>query len=96
MREVHFYVTGRVQGVGYRAWCVKTALKLNLSGWVRNRFDGSVEVQAKGEELFISEFLKACQKGPAWAHVTALTPITIPTAFLPLIEEGRFSQQPTV
>ena len=46
MKEVHFFVYGRVQGVGYRAWCVKQAKCLFLSGWVRNRANGSVEVNA--------------------------------------------------
>ena len=46
-REVHF--TGRVQGVGFRYFVMNAAEELGLTGWVRNRRDGSVEVLAEGE-----------------------------------------------
>ena len=41
-RTVRLFITGRVQGVGYRIWCVREAGRLGLDGWVRNRRDGSV------------------------------------------------------
>ncbi len=96
MKEVHFYVFGRVQGVGYRAWCVRQAKTLGLSGWVRNRADGSVEVKALGEDVSLNIFLSECKKGPLWAHVKSLQPIAMPNALQPEIVEGVFLQKPTV
>ena len=96
MKEVHFFVNGRVQGVGYRAWCVRTASKFGISGWVRNRFDGTVEILAIGQEFQIDGFLKECLKGPLWANVKSLKPVQVPTAILPIVKEGIFCQQPTV
>ncbi len=95
MKEVHFYVYGRVQGVGYRAWCVRQAQHFGLSGWVRNRIDGSVEVLAKGENSAVTIFVDTCKKGPLWANVTALSPVAVPNAHVPIIEEGVFVQKPT-
>jgi len=96
MKEVHFYVHGRVQGVGYRAWCTRQAIVLGLSGWVRNRSDGSVEVKAVGKDEAIDVFLLECQKGPLWANVTHLEPVQISNAVQPEIIEGVFIQKPTV
>lgn len=96
MKEVHFYVFGRVQGVGYRAWCVRQAKSLGLSGWVRNRADGSVEVKAFGEEVAMTVFLSECKKGPLWAHVKCLQPVSVPNAIQPEIIEGFFLQKSTV
>ena len=96
MKEVHFYVFGRVQGVGYRAWCVRQAKALGLSGWVRNRSDGSVEVKALGEDVVLNIFLSECKKGPLWANVKSLEAISIPNAVQPEIVEGFFLQKPTV
>lgn len=96
MKEVHFYVHGRVQGVGYRAWCTEQAITLGLSGWVRNRADGSVEVKAVGTVEAIDIFLLKCKKGPLWANVTHLEPVLISNAIQPEIAEGVFIQKPTV
>jgi acylphosphatase len=63
-------VTGRVQGVGYRAWAAETAAALRLAGWVRNRSDGSVEALVAGAADDVAAFLAACRKGPRAAVVT--------------------------
>lgn len=63
---------GRVIGVGYRDWMVVTARKLGLSGWVRNRTDGTVEALIDGDEGSIDEMLRACRRGPPLAHVTEI------------------------
>lgn len=62
-------IHGRVQGVGYRAWTVATANRLQLSGWVRNRTDGTVEAIFKGEEATLRRMIEACQEGPLAARV---------------------------
>lgn len=62
-------ISGRVQGVGYRAWTVATARRLGLKGWVRNRTDGTVEALFAGEEKIIFAMLEACMQGPPAARV---------------------------
>lgn len=64
-----FVVTGRVQGVGYRAFVEHVAEKLELEGWVRNRRDGSVEVYAIGTAEKLGQLRAALQKGPMMARV---------------------------
>lgn len=69
MKSVRIIISGRVQGVGYRAWTAKTAQTFNLSGWVRNRADGSVEAVFIGERQAVEEMLEACKNGPMLARV---------------------------
>jgi len=68
----HLSIYGRVQGVYYRAWCVGTAQSFNLTGWVRNRVDGSVEALATGHKADIEKFVAACHNGPETANVEAV------------------------
>ena len=68
-RTVRSVVTGRVQGVGYRAWVERTAGELGLSGWVRNRRDGSVEAVFQGSPEDVAEMLERCCDGPSMANV---------------------------
>jgi acylphosphatase len=65
-------VEGRVQGVGYRWWTVQAARALGLSGWVRNRRDGSVEILAIGDEDAIGQLAQACRTGPPAAEVRSV------------------------
>lgn len=67
---LHAAITGRVQGVGYRAWTADTARRLGLKGWVRNRRDGSVEAVFKGDEDRVARMLEACRQGPRGAMVS--------------------------
>ncbi len=67
-----FIVTGRVQGVGYRWWTVGTAQRLGLRGWVRNRRDGSVEIQAIGPADRLEALALACETGPRAARVAEI------------------------
>ena len=83
-------VIGRVQGIGYRRWAEREASKLNLSGWVRNTSDGAVELMIKGEEKAVHAFIASCLKGPSFAMVLGIQPVTIPTAAPQPIEEGIF------
>jgi acylphosphatase len=71
-------VRGRVQGVGYRAGCRQRALELRLGGWVRNRDDGSVEVEAEGPAERLGELLLWCERGPAGARVANIATNRIP------------------
>lgn len=61
MKATRIRITGRVQGVGLRWRCKKTAQKLSIRGYVRNMDDGSVEVVCQGQETHIAELLKRMQ-----------------------------------
>jgi acylphosphatase len=63
-------VEGRVQGVGFRHACVIEARALGLTGWVRNRHDGSVEVMLQGPPGDVERILAWLHRGPAAARVT--------------------------
>ena len=65
-------VTGRVQGVGFRASCVGVARALGVAGSVRNSQDGNVVVDVEGSERSVTEFLAWCRVGPQFAHVSAV------------------------
>jgi acylphosphatase len=64
LARLHATVEGRVQGVGFRAFVEQSAEMLNLRGWVRNRWDGSVEVTAEGERQDLEKLLAALWRGP--------------------------------
>lgn len=69
----HLKIFGRVQGVGYRAWTENTATQMGLSGWVRNRTDGSVEAVITGNDKEVEKFIKACYDGPESAKVETIS-----------------------
>jgi len=69
-RTVHVRIEGDVHGVGYRAWTHGVATGLGLDGWVRNRFDGSVEAVFQGPTEKVGDMLARCERGPAAAGVT--------------------------
>ena len=69
MRRIRAIVSGRVQGVAYRASTVTEARRLGLVGWVKNRPDGSVELEAEGPEEMIAALLRWCHEGPPAAKV---------------------------
>lgn len=66
-------VTGRVQGVGFRAWVQYRATSLGLAGWTRNVADGSVEVEAEGSAEEIAAFELMLRQGPRHAAVRSVT-----------------------
>lgn len=70
MKRIHVIVSGRVQGVLFRAHTEKTAHSLNLTGWVRNLSDGRVEILCEGDDADIAAMLAWCRKGPPSANVT--------------------------
>jgi len=67
--RIHIFVSGRVQGVFFRVNTREEALKLNLTGWVRNLPDSRVEILAEGEEKKLKKLLKWSKKGPFLAEV---------------------------
>jgi acylphosphatase len=71
-------ILGHVQGVGFRSSCSRRAIDLGLKGWVRNLRDGSVEVQAEGGPLALSELRAWCEKGPPGARVQCVKPSQLP------------------
>jgi acylphosphatase len=65
-------VRGRVQGVGYRAFVEDEAYRRELTGWVRNRRDGSVEAVFAGSRAAVESMVEACRRGPMSALVRAV------------------------
>ncbi len=64
-------VSGRVQGVFYRAACVERARALGVTGWVRNTLDGRVEAEFEGKDAAVESMVAWAREGPAGAHVRA-------------------------
>lgn len=73
MTAVRVIIEGRVQGVGFRAWVVREARQRRLSGWVRNRQNGSVEALFAGDTATVDAMLQACRAGPRLAAVRDIT-----------------------
>lgn len=69
----HLRVTGRVQGVFYRAWTREEARELGLGGWVRNCSDGSVEAFLEGEPAAVEQLIDSMREGPPSTRVDDLT-----------------------
>lgn len=66
---VHLLISGFVQRVGYRQFVKKEAIKLGLTGWVKNLSDRRVEVEVVGEKETLQELIKRCKKGSFLANV---------------------------
>jgi acylphosphatase len=69
---VHLIVSGRVQGVGFREFTRRTALRLGIAGWVRNRPGGEVEVLARIPAGRKAAFLGELRRGPSLSEVTGV------------------------
>jgi acylphosphatase len=90
-------ITGRVQGVGYRAWVEHQARAHRLEGWVRNRRDGSVEALFAGPADVVSEMVTLCRRGPVSARVDAVQDEAVHSDALDLRRAGKgFSVLPTI
>ncbi len=68
--RAHLLISGRVQGVCYRAFTQNQAIKLGLNGWVKNMHDGRVEAVLEGQRELIEQMILACKNGPSGARVT--------------------------
>jgi acylphosphatase len=96
----HLLIRGGVQGVGFRwSMCAK-ANALGLSGWVRNRHDGSVEALAHGPVNAVAALVEWAHHGPAGARVVALEVVAVDAAVDAAVEttpaRNAFEQRPTV
>ncbi len=69
-RRAHLIISGRVQGVCYRAFTKDVAVSRGLTGWVKNLPDGRVEAVLEGESDSIERAVAECYKGPPASHVT--------------------------
>jgi len=69
VQKKHVYVSGKVQGVWFRAWTEQQARELGLDGWVRNREDGRVEAVFAGSPPAVSSMLQRIRRGPPAARV---------------------------
>ncbi len=69
MKQVHFLVSGRVQGVCYRHYSAKKARALGLNGFVKNLANGKVEVLVEGEKDKIEAFIHFCKNNPGHANI---------------------------
>lgn len=77
---VRLVVTGRVQGVSFRAYTAREAKRLGLCGWVANRADGSVEIVAEGDSSAVAELVAWAQHGPPLARVDSVSAAESPSA----------------
>jgi acylphosphatase len=69
----HLLIQGLVQGVGFRQYMVFKAQQLGISGWVRNRSDGSVEAVVQGTEDTVAAIIECAQRGPRASQVSGVT-----------------------
>ncbi len=73
MKTVRVLISGRVQGVWFRAWTKQQATALGLDGWVRNRGDGDVEAMFAGPDEAVDSMIAECGNGPPHARVSAVS-----------------------
>ncbi len=71
--SVHIIIKGNVQGVSFRYFTLKQAQELNLFGWVQNKPNGTVEVDAQGDKINLERFIKILQQGPSFSRVDDVT-----------------------
>ena len=72
MTALRLAITGRVQGVGYRYAMIEAAAARGVTGWVRNRSDGSVDAFVQGEAAAVEALVAWCRRGPPAARVEAV------------------------
>jgi acylphosphatase len=91
MAAKRLIIAGQVHGVGYRDWLIARAEAAGLSGWVRNRRDGSVEALIAGETAAVEELVRMCRRGPRMAVVSS-----IDEEFAEAPDEPGFHRLPTL
>lgn len=69
IRRAHLVVKGYVQGVGFRFFTLQNGTNLHLTGWVRNKFNGNVEILAEGPEIDLYALIQEVRRGPPSAEV---------------------------
>lgn len=85
MIRKHVIFKGRVQGVGFRYYCQRIAKKMELTGWVRNLYNGDVEMEVQGDERDIEMYLYKINQGDRFIRVDEMQVMT-----REVIEENRF------
>lgn len=70
--RAHVWISGKVQGVGYRLSTQDEAIKLGVKGWVKNLPDGRVEAVLEGEKMAVEEMIQWCHHGPSGAVVQSV------------------------
>ncbi len=93
---VRVEISGRVQGVWFRGWTVKTATALGLAGWVRNRREGSVEATLVGSASAVQEMVRRCREGPGMARVDDVRYLAPDPEDAAITRADGFRQRPTV
>ncbi len=78
MIRKHMVAKGRVQGVGFRYYCAHIAASCNVTGWVKNRYDGSVEIEVQGPEHRVYLFEGQVRQGNRFVRVDSLETSEIP------------------
>jgi acylphosphatase len=86
MKRFHIIVSGRVQGVGFRSFTHYEAIKRQLTGWVRNNDDGTVELEVQGDDEILSSFMEKLRQGTPFSRVSGLETTEIP----PIANEKSF------
>ena len=79
METVHLLISGKVQGVFFRATAKEIADKNKITGWIKNTVDNKVEVLASGESTGLGEFIKWCKHGPKNAKVDEVIITMVPS-----------------
>lgn len=72
IRSVKINIYGKVQGVGFRYSALQKANEMGISGFAKNRPDGSVYIEAEAEPEIIEQFVEWCKRGPSWSRVDNL------------------------
>jgi acylphosphatase len=85
MIKIKLTIRGMVQGVGFRYYCYKQAVSLNINGYARNLYNGDVEIEAEGNVNELNEFVKQVEIGPKFSRVNSV--ILIKSAF-----EGKYKE----
>jgi len=80
LQQLHMRLEGRVQGVGFRYFVYDQALALGITGWVRNRMDGSVEVMAESRRPNLDQFLALLRRGSRSSMVLGIHPTWKPAS----------------
>jgi len=80
MKTIQISVRGKVQGVGFRYYTKKKAQELNIKGFVQNKPDGSVYIEAEGNDLDVDTFADWCELGPQWSRVLECKKSELPKA----------------
>lgn len=70
--QYHLFISGFVQGVGYRQFVKSNAQKLDITGWVKNLPDGRVEAVVQGKKDEVTKLIELCQKGPLLSEVESV------------------------